>query len=378
MNRATAVLLLLGALQPFIGGCSDRLPPPTGNDPAAAASIAFSWLDAVGTGVDEPSHIGVVTPMGRDRSERTSLGPGIILAMSKNRKIVTSRTDVYGTVSLWYGSIDSNDLVQFAVEASGETIDRASVAISDDGTGIAYYAGDPYNGTFALNVLDMNSQLIPFQSFPLQTPGGAFAFPAPAFSPDGQSIAFVDQDPIQGGFQLVVTPIMSYYPVVVAGNVAPLSSFAIDWSPSGEKILYPGVDMTGGSRTGIYAADPAGIRPVDTVALAAEEELALEPVSSADGRKIAYVTFTVSGQSAIHLFDVASKQDRQVLSSPVSIVAMQWSPDGSKLLYTESDLSVMTPDFEFKLLDGTLKAMETATGRSWPIASDAVRGFWME
>jgi hypothetical protein len=359
----------------LLGGCSDRLPGPTEGTPVTNASIAFSWLENVQNTYPAPSHVAAVSVMGRDRRE--ILGSGTVLAMADNGMTVISREDEFGVVTLLYGSID--DTLSFEpIDSEGNSeFDRGSVTISKDGEKVAYYGTDMINYLSYLNVIDMSDPLQPrHQSFPLYPPGGLFAMPAPVFSPHGDSIAFVDSDPNGVGYRLAVTPSDSYAPTTLADNVVPIGSAALDWSPSGGRIVYAGVDLLGLGVSGLYTIDPADPTKRDTIREITGGDLLLEPVWSNEGKEIAYVAYTSDERSSIRMVDVASKADRMVASSSTSIGAVQWSPDGSKLLYTDSREVLVSPDRGFDLLDGTLMIAELSTGRAYPVATRAVRGFW--
>ncbi len=82
-----------------------------------------------------------------------------------------------------------------------------------------------------------------------------------------------------------------------------------------------------------------------------------------------------NGSSTARVVSVASFEGHPVALSPTAIMAMRWSPDGSRLLYTETTQSILA--FDFQLHGGILMVTEVSTGRAYPIANNAVRGFWV-
>lgn len=85
------------------------------------------------------------------------------------------------------------------------------------------------------------------------------------------------------------------------------------------------------------ATDPAVMQATDVFNL----EYATDPQLSPDGRKIAYVrrSFDIMADKArsnIWLIDVASGEQRPVLSSTASYASPHWSPDGKRLAYVSA------------------------------------------
>jgi hypothetical protein len=176
-------------------GCSDRLAPPTGNAANAESAVAFSWTTSIDAIPTELPQIATISSRGRNRAELTV--DGVILAM-KNGRMVIARLDtdsfdgLYDT--LMYGSLDGTvPLEVVAAETFDLEIDFGSMALSDDGTRLAYYSSEYYRGTLNLVDLGTTSPLSPAR-LDLNFSDSEITFPPPAFSPDGESLAYIDYE----------------------------------------------------------------------------------------------------------------------------------------------------------------------------------------
>ena len=149
-----------------------------------------------------------------------------------------------------------------------------------------------------------------------------------SLSPDGKQLAFLTE--ISGQPQLWVTDMEGGWPRQLTFGES--VSFQ-RWSPAGDSILY-GADRNGDQREGFYLITPDG-----------KHERELLPPSDAyrkigaftpDGQKAVYATTGRSGPAFdIHVIDIATGEEQEVLRGRMGLYARSISPDGSFVLLTE-------------------------------------------
>jgi Tol biopolymer transport system component len=107
------------------------------------------------------------------------------------------------------------------------------------------------------------------------------------------------------------------------------SPYAFSWSPDGQWIAYVSNDPPGFGTGDILIVNVYGTSMINlTNTPEASEDL---PVWSPDGKWIAYVV-----ENTVHLLDIVSMHSEQVaeiLPDSVDIIQLSWSPDSSKLTF---------------------------------------------
>ena len=152
---------------------------------------------------------------------------------------------------------------------------------------------------------------------------------APSLSPDGQQLAFVTD--VTGAPQLWVVNAQGGWPhQLTFGESVTFHA----WSPAGDWIVY-GTDRAGNEREGYYLVTPDGT--LEGELLAPSEAFRRFGGFTRDGKRLAYATTERNGQEFdIHLLDVESGQDREVLRGRLGLYAVSWRPDGGAVLLSEA------------------------------------------
>ncbi len=152
---------------------------------------------------------------------------------------------------------------------------------------------------------------------------------APSLSPDGRQVAFRTQ--ISGTPQLWVVGTDGGWPRQLTFGE---SVTFHEWSPAGDWIAY-GSDRGGNEREGFYLITPDGTREREL--LAPSEAFRQFGAFTRDGRRIVYATTERNGVDFdIHLLDVATGADRRVFEGRMGLYAVSFSPDGRRVLLSET------------------------------------------
>lgn len=172
---------------------------------------------------------------------------------------------------------------------------------------------------------------------------------SPSLSPDGSTLAFRTQ--ITGEPQLWVVDSEGGWPhQLTFGESVTFHAF----SPTGEWIAY-GSDRAGNEREGFWLISPDGTREREL--LAPSDAFRVFGAFTRDGRHILYATTERTGVDFdIHRLDVETGTDEEILRGRMGLYVASISPDGSKVLLTES----RGEDAEdVMLLDVTTAALDT-------------------
>ena len=145
----------------------------------------------------------------------------------------------------------------------------------------------------------------------------------PAFSPDGQWLAFTSY--LRGKPQLfALRPTQGYIkPVSTLPGVNSSPSF----SPDGRRIAFAAGDD---GNTDIYVTDINGATPERLTVTRAIET---QPAWSPNGRQIAF-TSTLSGSPQIYVMDAEGTNVRRVTTTDAFADEAAWAPDGVRIAYT--------------------------------------------
>jgi dipeptidyl aminopeptidase/acylaminoacyl peptidase len=152
---------------------------------------------------------------------------------------------------------------------------------------------------------------------------------SPSLSPDGTQLAF--RTSITGKPQLWVVDADGGWPhQLTFGESVTFNA----WSPGGEWILY-GSDRGGNEREGYYLISADGAREREL--LAPSEAFRVFGAFSPDGRKVAYSSTQRNGRDFdVYVLDLATGSETLVYEGLFGFFVEDWSPDGSKLVLSET------------------------------------------
>jgi Tol biopolymer transport system component len=153
----------------------------------------------------------------------------------------------------------------------------------------------------------------------------------PAWSPDGRKIAF-DGD---GGI-FVVNGDGSGLTRLTDGGIQPA------WSPDGRKIAFAKVDFIGAHfYYSIYVVNADGSNPVRVADVASDQQ----PDWSPDGRKLAFTAVYPDDENGDidRVYTVDADGSNSHLLVPFG-ANPHWSPDGTRIVFSDGTLSTVNPD----------------------------------
>jgi Tol biopolymer transport system component len=202
-------------------------------------------------------------------------------------------------------------------------IDDLNPAYSPDGRTIAYTRnpGDGSSTGRRLSLMDADGSNL------RDLAHGGFV---PAWSPDGQSLAFhefgqisfdVYTAPVAGGPRFLLTQAGSH-------------DFFPAWSPTADTIAFASNFNTVNWQSEIYATKADGSE--DWVQLTNTLGADTTPEWSPDGSKIVFVSAR-NGNDEIYVMNADGSGETRLTTDPQSDLNPQWSPDGTRIAFTRYD-----------------------------------------
>jgi Tol biopolymer transport system component len=243
-----------------------------------------------------------------------------------------------------------------------------SVALSADTSRIAYYTYGLYptqSGLGALHILPGLRDSIDLYDMTPDFTTGYLA--SPEFSPDGRYLAFYGALYPGGNTMLNVIDMENpnATPLSVDAFYGAMQSSSIAWSPSGDSVFFSGLS-TPASAYGINVLD---VRSGEVSSLSYSSGVDLFPASSPDGRSFAFVRVDATKGSYDIYISTLNGKLRRVTGSGTPKSFPEWSPDGTKLLFIESDPGRLD-------LHGNLNRLDLHTLQVDTLDQGAYRGFW--
>ena len=178
--------------------------------------------------------------------------------------------------------------------------------------------------------------------------------PAPAWSPDGKTIAFWYANAGSSGIYLMKADGTGLRQFWGGGNIG------VAWSPDGSKIA---LSAYGGSGYNIFVKDVngPGVTQLTTTAGATDRR----PSWSPDGTRIAFVS-NRDGNDEIYVMHADGSGQTRLTTDPAEDFAPMWSPDGTKIAF-QSNRSGTLQIYVMNADGSALTQLTTdATGAGYP------------
>jgi Tol biopolymer transport system component len=199
------------------------------------------------------------------------------------------------------------------VNLTRDPLQDVSFSWSPDGREMAFVS--KRSGRDSLYIMDHQGQNVRF----IQTDVAPFA---PAWSPDGQWIAFMG-NPLNGLADIFVMPVAGGTPINIT-NTRDRSEASISWSPDSTRIVTAALNPP---EVKIFAADGSSVeRLTDNGTL---------PQWSPDGMQLVYRT--IRGAAEIRRRDLATDTETTIATGDgtVAWVAPAWSPEGDRVAFVK-------------------------------------------
>lgn len=207
---------------------------------------------------------------------------------------------------------------------------KRSLNFSRDGRALAYYQSIEPNGIGQLVIVNLTTKSIA----PL--PGQWNADEEIAWSPDNQSIALLNANGTEKNRRQLVISSLDGHQVSNIGEVAP---GGLDWAPDGQNLAVcerPNANADPASdSTLIYLCATDGSKRKQLSTPSTESRVVdSHPRFSPEGSRIAFIRHNlINNRVGIHLVDLASGQERQLIADESSISGLDWSPNGDEILF---------------------------------------------
>ena len=132
------------------------------------------------------------------------------------------------------------------------------------------------------------------------------------------------------------------------------------WSPDGQKIAFDSVDSKGNWAIYVMNADGSGLIRLTN------DGHAILPAWSPDGQKIAFNSESSDGSQkwAIYLMNADGSHPIHLADNDMA-TNLAWSPDGQKIAYSYDDLTNPTPIIYVMNADGSNQTRLTGTQPGW-------------
>jgi len=193
-------------------------------------------------------------------------------------------------------------------------------ALAADGRRVAFAWAGPDGSAEGIWIKQDNAEE------PLRIGGGPGLASWPAWSPDGQSVAWVQWD--GGQAEIRVTSSIGGAARTLA--TVPGAVVGLDWRPDG-RLAFAARDTASGLHR-LRVLDPAtrAVRELDSDAPAGAGEV--QPRLAPDGRRLAWIRLYADGTSSLCVGDADGAHARTVLDGRSGLAGLAWSSDGQRII----------------------------------------------
>jgi Tol biopolymer transport system component/serine/threonine protein kinase len=306
-------------------------------DPAAR----FQAAREVRAALDEISDVGVESPELKQRVEAEPAAAATTPATAKRARaaLVAVAVLIVAMIiasALWSRRERPPEQSLQAVPFTSYEGSETTPAFSPDGNQVAF----SWNGESREN-FDIYAQVIG-SGDPLRLTKDPAPDTAPAWSPDGRYIAFIRSTGVKGeGVVYLVPPLGGAERKVAEGILLRHHEYwptKLGWAPDGRTLFLSELD---GDAQGIYSVDveKGEKRRLTSPPAHGDYSLAVSP----DGETLAFARLAQAGlASSIYVAPIRGGEPRR-LALPLGSVTVTWMPDGKEIVYAAGQAAGFTP-----------------------------------
>ena len=282
----------------------------------AALAFAWYWLSRPGTGSKEAPPRNATFTQLTDQA-----GPEYFPSLSPDGKSFVYASQASGNWDIYFQRVGGKTSINLTKDSP---VDDTHPAFSPDGERIAFRSEREGGGIFLMGATGESVKRLTDFGF------------NPAWSPDGKEIACADEGPLNPAGR--ATPISRVWAVNVATGerrqVTDIDSIQPSWSPHGVRIAYGGKRK---SQPDIWTIPAGGGEPVEVTNDPAVEG---SPVWSPDGK---YLYFASDRAGSMNLWRVPiEEQTGRVIGPPEAVTTpspysaqLSFSLDGRRMVYSQ-------------------------------------------
>ena len=194
-------------------------------------------------------------------------------------------------------------------------------ALTADGSRVAFAWAGPEGDAEGIWIKQRNSES------PLRLSEGPGLAAWPTWSPDGQTVAWVQQ--LAGRSAIRAVPSIGGAARTLL--TVPGAVIGLDWSPDAATLVFAARDTT----TGRHRLQCLDLQSLAVTDLAAPDPLGaseVQPRLSPDGTRLAWIRLAADGTSALWIGDRDGGDRQQVLAGRSGLAGLAWTADGAGLV----------------------------------------------
>jgi len=335
-----------------VGGCTDRLLPPTAppqdsTDSPTEPMIFYSMISGSGYATYRIPAVG---------GEATPVLNGQIVAPPEGSTVLYLSGD---SLAVWDTTTKTSRFIDWFGNGS-------QLLVADFSHGRVAYSTYSTIGTYMLTVVDLDGSTVFSSSISDPFSGTLpenYTLVFLAFSPDGEKLAYFDLNPLSSyGYAPTILSISTGATTQTPGLISPiLWPTGLAWSPSGDSLVISaadGISPSGGVQSSLYIVGITDMSFTPLLSTTGTNGIAYyAPIWSPDGTQIAFML----GDTTLDLWKI-DLRDRSTLqlTSPSEVIGTypQWSPGGQYILYTDNygrlrliDMATSTPHIRTRVFN---------------------------